>query len=72
MNKGGKKMKKILSVVLALLMLCASILVAFAATARFSVIDDTYASATRTLIKATLGSQLRLRFTDTAAQPTIT
>ncbi len=31
-------MKKVLSVVLALLMLCASILVAFAATTRFSII----------------------------------
>ena len=59
-------MKKILSVVLALLMLCASILVAFAATARFSVIDDTYASATRTLIKATLGSQWETSLSITA------
>ena len=59
-------MKKVLSVVLALLMLCASILVAFAATARFSVIDDTYASATRTLIKATLGSQWETSLSITA------
>ena len=59
-------MKKVLSVVLALLVLCASILVAFAATTRFSVIDDTYASATRTLIKATLGSQWETSLSITA------
>ena len=50
-------MKKILSVVLALLMLCASILVAFAATARFSVIDNTYANATRTVVEGDLVAQ---------------
>ena len=55
--KGGKKMKKVVSVLLAVLMLCSLTLVAFAATMRFSVIDDVSASATTTRIQGTLGTQ---------------
>ena len=43
-------MKKVVSVLLAVLMLCSLTLVAFAATMRFSVIDDVSASATTTRI----------------------
>ena len=50
-------MKKVVSVLLAVLMLCSLTLVAFAATRRFSVIDDVSASATTTRIKGTLGTQ---------------
>ena len=59
-------MKKILSVVLALLMLCASILVAFAATARFTIISYTFSSATRTLITADLGAHYNTSLSITA------
>ena len=50
-------MKKVVSVLLAVLMLCSLTLVAFAATMRFSVIDDVSASATTTRIQGTLGTQ---------------
>lgn len=50
-------MKKVVSVLLAVLMLCSLTLVAFAATMRFSVIDHTHASATTTLIHGTLGTR---------------
>ena len=43
-------MKKVLSVVLALLMLCSLALIASAEPRRFSVIDNTYANATRTIV----------------------
>ena len=59
-------MKKILSVVLALLMLCASILVAFAATTRFTIISYTFSSATRTLITADLGAHYNTSLSITA------
>jgi len=52
-----KKMKKIVSVLLAVLMLCSLTLVAFAATQRFSVIADTYADASTTLTEADLGTR---------------
>ena len=45
-------MKKVVSALLAVLMLCSLTLVAFAATMRFSVIDNTYADASTTLIEA--------------------
>ena len=50
-------MKKVLSVVLALLMLCSLALVASAEPRRFSVIDNTYANATRTIVEADLGTR---------------
>ncbi len=50
-------MKKVVSVLLAVLMFCSLTLVAFAATMRFSVIDDVSASATTTRIQGTLGTQ---------------
>lgn len=51
-------MKKVVSVVLAVLMLCSLVLVASAATPRrWSIIDLTYASATKTLIRGTLETQ---------------
>lgn len=51
-------MKKIVSLVLAALMLCSLAVVAFAATPRrWSVIDDTFASATRTKIVGSMGTQ---------------
>ena len=59
-------MKKVLSVVLALLVLCASILVAFAATARFTIISYTFSSATRTLITADLGAHYNTSLSITA------
>ena len=59
-------MKKVLSVVLALLMLCASILVAFAATTRFTIISYTFSSATRTLITADLGAHYNTSLSITA------
>ena len=56
-------MKKVLSVVLALLMLCSLALIASAEPRRFSVIDDTYANATRTIVEADLGKMcIRDRF----------
>ena len=66
MNKGGKKNEKVLSVVLALLVLCASILVAFAATTRFTIISYTFSSATRTLITADLGAHYNTSLSITA------
>ena len=59
-------MKKVLSVVLALLVLCASILVAFAATTRFTIISYTFSSATRTLITADLGAHYNTSLSITA------
>lgn len=50
-------MKKVLSVVLALLMLCSLALIASAEPRRFSVIDNTYANATRTIVEADLGTR---------------
>ena len=50
-------MKKIVSVLLAVLMLCSLTLVAFAATRRFSVIAYTYADASTTLTEADLGTR---------------
>ena len=50
-------MKKIVSVLLAVSMLCSLTLVAFAATQRFSVIADTYADASTTLTEADLGTR---------------
>ena len=50
-------MKKVVSVLLAVLMLCSLTLVAFAATMRFSVIDVAHASATTTRIQADLITQ---------------
>ena len=50
-------MKKVVSVLLAVLMLCSLTLVAFAATMRFSVVDDVSASATTTRIQGALGTQ---------------
>ena len=59
-------MKKVLSVVLALLMLCSLALVASAETRRFSVISDTYANATRTVIQADLGAHYNTSLSITA------
>ena len=59
-------MKKIVSVLLAVLMLCSLTLVAFAATMRFSVIDNTYADASTTLIEADLGAQQKTSLKITA------
>ena len=60
-------MKKIVSLVLAALMLCSLAVVAFAVTPqRWSVLDDTYSSATRTLIKGTAGTQREATITITA------
>lgn len=51
-------MKKVVCLILAVLMLCSLAMVVFAATPRrWSVIDNTYASATRTLIDASMGTQ---------------
>lgn len=50
-------MKKVLSVVLALLMLCSLALIASAEPRRFSVIDNTYANATRTIVEGDLVAQ---------------
>ena len=50
-------MKKVLSVVLALLMLCSLAPIASAEPRRFSVIDNTYANATRTIVEADLGTR---------------
>ena len=50
-------MKKVLSVVLALFMLCSLALIASAEPRRFSVIDNTYANATRTIVEADLGTR---------------
>lgn len=55
-------MKKVVSVLLAVLMLCSLTLVAFAATMRFSVIDDVSASATTTRIQGTLGNSAAGKF----------
>ena len=59
-------MKKVISVILAVLMLCASVLVAFAATARFTIISYTVSSATRTLIEADLGAHYNTSLSITA------
>ena len=59
-------MKKVLSVVLALLMLCSLALIASAEPRRFSVISDTYANATRTVIQADLGAHYNTSLSITA------
>ena len=59
-------MKKVVSALLAVLMLCSLTLVAFAATMRFSVIDNTYADASTTLIEADLGAQQKTSLKITA------
>ena len=59
-------MKKVLSVVLALLMLCSLALIASAEPRRFSVIADTYASASRSVITADLGTRYKTSLKITA------
>ena len=59
-------MKKVLSVVLALLMLCSLALIASAEPRRFSVIDNTYANATRTIVEADLGTRYKTSLKITA------
>ena len=66
LKKVVKKMKKVVSALLAVLMLCSLTLVAFAATMRFSVIDNTYADASTTLIEADLGAQQKTSLKITA------
>lgn len=50
-------MKKVVSVVLAILMLCSLVLVASAATPRWSILETTYAIATKTTIRGTIDTQ---------------
>ncbi len=59
-------MKKVLSVVLALFMLCSLALIASAEPRRFSVIDNTLASASRSVITADLGTRYKTSLKITA------
>ncbi len=64
-------MKRFLAVILATLMLCASVLTA-SASLYFTVIDDTFAQATRTYIHGNVGSvaddyMRSVKFTSSAA-----
>ena len=60
-------MKKIVSLVLAALMLCSLAVVAFGATPRrWTNIDNTYANVTRSVIEADLGTRQKMSLKITA------